>query len=139
MWVPYVCLITILPLSYELWKLKAVEKWWVWFASLILMTQMLSRFSTLAPSAVLGSSGSGLCPTRNRPVRDQVSKNPTRNRPIKRFGFRGLDVRRVGSVSGEAETHRKPLKISEISPDLARSGQDPVRSSQIWQRFLQIR
>ena len=52
-----------------------------------------------------------------QPVRDRVSKNPTRNLPIKRFGFRRLDVRRVGSVSGEAETRRKPLKIGEISPD----------------------
>ena len=25
LWVPYVCLITILPLSYELWKLKTVK------------------------------------------------------------------------------------------------------------------
>ena len=25
LWVPYVCLITILPLSYELWKLKIVK------------------------------------------------------------------------------------------------------------------
>ena len=25
LWVPYVCLITILPLSYELWKLKTAK------------------------------------------------------------------------------------------------------------------
>ena len=61
-----------------------------------------------------------MCPTYNRPVRDRVSKNPTRNRPIKKFGFRGSDVRRVGSVLGEAETCQKPLKIGEISPDLAK-------------------
>ena len=77
-------------------------------------------FCSSMSRAIHGSGGSGLCLTCNRPVRDQVSKNPTYNRPIKRFRFRGLDVCRVGSVSGEAETRRKPLKIGEILPDLAK-------------------
>ena len=77
-------------------------------------------FCSSMSRAIHGSGGSGLCLTCNRPVRDQVSKNPTYNRPIKRFRFRGSDVCRVGSVSGEVETRRKPLKIDEISPDPAK-------------------
>ena len=83
---------------------------------------MLSR-------GVHGSGKSSLCPTRNRPVRDQVGRFSTRNWPFKRVGFHGLVCQRVASVSGEVETRRKTQKNCQNQWDLARSSQDLVRIS----------
>ena len=90
---------------------------------------MFWQWIELGSRGVHGSGGSGLCPTRNRPVRDRVGRFSTRNRPVKRVGFHGSVCRRVASVSGEAETRRKTQKNGQNRRDLTRSDQDLVRIS----------
>ena len=73
---------------------------------------------------VHGSSGSGLCPTCNQPIRDRVGRFSTRNWPVKRVEFRGSVCQRVASVSGEAETWRKTQKNGQNRLDLVQSSED---------------
>ena len=75
------------------------------------------------------SGGSGLCPTRNWPVRDWVGRNPTRSRPVKRVRFRMSVCQQVASVSSEDETQWKTPKNGQNRQNLTRSGQDLVRIS----------
>ena len=78
---------------------------------------------------VHGSGGSGLCPTRNWPVRDWVGRNPIRNWPVKRVRFRMSVCQQVASVSSEDETQWKTPKNGQNRQNLTRSGEDFIKAN----------